>query len=38
MIYIGNHMYILHPVWQSKWRLVFSTISRYSTQYPVSDI
>jgi len=38
MIYVGNHMYILYPVWRSKWRSVFSTISQYITLYLVSDI
>ena len=35
MIYIGNHMYILHLVWHPIWRPIFSTISRYITRYPV---
>ena len=38
MIYVGNHMYILHSVWCPIWCSVFSTISRYITRYPVSDI
>jgi len=38
MIYVGNHMYILHPVWRPIWCPIFNTISRYITQYPVSDI
>jgi len=38
MIYVDNHMHILHPVWHPIWCLLFSTISRYITWYPISSI
>jgi len=38
MIYVGNHMYILYPVWRSKWCPIYSIISRYITRYPVFGI
>jgi len=34
MIYVGNHMYILHPV----WRPIFNIISWYITRYPISGV
>jgi len=38
MIYVGNHMYILHLVWHPIWRPIFSTISQDIARYPVSSI
>ena len=35
MIYVDNHIYIVHPIWRPKWHRVFITISRYITRYPV---
>jgi len=34
MIYVGNHIYILHLV----WRPIFSATSRYITRYLVCSI
>jgi len=38
MIYVSNHMYIIHPVWRPIWRPLFSTISRYITRYSLCGI
>jgi len=38
MIYVGNHMYILHLIRCPIWCPVFSSITWYITRYPVSGV